>query len=550
MRDPHPSPVDAAASGSDDAGPYSPGRDPTILVLGLIVVGSFVLLVTGVGTSLTGGGGGGPVFPLADTDDGPTEVDLSLSVNRSTLAPNESVAVTVTDDDGDPVSNATVVAGDQRATTDADGRASLRVRRAGTVTISADKAGDNETAYREGTVQVTVERLPVDLDLSTNVSTVRVDEPVAVELSRADTGAPVSGRVRVGNRTVDVADGRATVRFDAAGAYTLTANRSQTATERFRTASADVTVERRRAALVVWLADDTLLVDQSTLVRVQRSDTGEGVAATVQVGGRTVETGGSGYGVLSGLSAGEYEVRASADPTTRVAFEEATATLTVERETVPLSVTANVSEPAGGQPVAVTVTRGDTGAPVNGTVTVGGETYRTGADGRVVLSFERPGNRTIDARTERTRTERFEAARTSVDVRAPWFVVEGDLAAEAAPGRPYTETVTVRNTGNEPGETDVTYLLSGRPLATRTVSLAPGESTTVSVGPYLAPPLAGTYEQRVTVRTDVAVGPVTVGNDTASPAARHEAPSGVSPGPKHPIREYGLRGVCKRSKRL
>ncbi len=548
MRDPHPSPADAAASGSDDAGPYSPGRDPTIIVLGLIVVGSFVLLITGVGSSLTGGGGGGPVFPLADTDDGPTEVDLSLSVNRSTLAPNESVAVTVTDGDGDPVSNATVAARDERAVTDADGRAIVRVRRAGTVTISADKSGDNETVYREETIRVTVERLNVDLALSTNVSTVRVDDPVRIELRRSDTDALVSGRVTVGNRTVDVEDGRATVTFDAAGEYTLRANRSQTATERFRTASTAVTVERRQADLAVWLADDTLLVDGATLVRVRRSDTGEGVAATVRVAGRTVDTGGSGYGVLSGLSAGEYEVRASADPTPRVTFDEGSATLTVERETVPLSVTTNVSEPAGGQPVAVTLTRGDTGAPVDGTVTVDGETYHTGADGQVVLTFERPGNRTFEGRKERTRAERFEEARTSVDVRAPWFVVEGDLAAAAAPGESYTETVTIRNTGNEPGTTAVTYRLAGRPLSDRTVSLAPGESATVVVGPYLAPPLAGTYEQRVTVRTDVAVGPLSVGNHSATSDAGRFVPSGVSTPPEPPIPEYGPREVCKRSK--
>lgn len=550
MRDPHPTPADAAASGSDDSGPYSPGRDPTIIVLGLIVVGSFVLLITGVGTSLTGGGSGGPVFPLADTDDGPTRVDLSLSVNRTTLTPNESVAVTVTDADGTPVSNATVDAGDERATTDAEGRATVRVRRAGTVTISADKAGDNDTAYRPESVQVTVERVPVDLTLATNASTVRVDDPVAVALQRADTGDPVSGRVTVGNRTVAVENGRATMTFDAAGAYTLTANRSRTATERFRAASANVTVERRRAGLDVWLADETLLVDEVTLVRVRRSDTGEGVAATVRVGERTVDTGSSGYAVLPRLSAGEYEVRASAEPTPRVAFDDGAAAVTVERETVPLSVTTNVSEPAGGRPVAVVLTRADTGEPVNGTVTADGETYRTGADGRVVLTFERPGNRTIDAGKATTREERFVSARTGISVRAPWFDVDGDLSVAVAPGESYGETVTIQNTGNEPGETYVAYRLAGRTLDNRTVSLAPGESVTVSVGPYLAPPVAATYEQHVTVRTDRAVGFLTVGNHTATPGARADRTGSVSPSTESLIREYRSRDVCKRSKRL
>ncbi len=515
MRDRQPSAAGLAASGSDDAGPYSPGRDPTIIVLALIAVGSFLLLVAGVGTPLSGSGGGGPVFPIGDTDDGPREVDLSVSANRSTLSANGSVAVTVTDAGGDPVANATVSGGDARARTDADGRATLRLREAGTVTISADKAGDNETTYREAAVRVTVERVPVGLELSTNVSTARVGDPVAVELVRADTGAPVDGRLTVGNRTVSVTDGRATVRFDAAGEVALRANRSATTTERFRAATATVTVERRRAALEVWVADETLLVDEATLVRVRRSDTGEGVAAAVDVAGRTVETSDSGYAVLSGLSAGEYELRASAAPTPRVAFEEGTARLTVERETVPLAVTTNVTGPAGGEPVSVLVTRTDTGAPVNGTVTVDGRTYRTGDDGRVVLSFDRPGNRTLGVSKARTRAERFQDARTTVDVRAPWFEVDGDLTTTARVGGSYAETVTVRNTGNEPGETYVAYRLAGRTLANRTVSLAPGESVTVAFGPYLAPPITATYDHRVTVRTDAATGRLIVGNATA-----------------------------------
>jgi len=506
-----PSPsVGISTSDADRSGPYSPRKDPTVIVLGLIAVGSFLLLISGAGSTLTGGSGGGPVFPLADSEDDPNEVVLSVEVNRSEVRPNESVAVTVTDGNDNPVRDATVVADDGSATTGADGRATVRLERSGRVTLRAYKSGNESRIYRDASVEVVVSRIHVDLAVSTNVSTVRVDDPVAVTVRRADTGEPVSGHVTVGNRSVDVEDGQATVRFDAAGEYSLTANRSATSTERFDAATTTVTVERLSRDLSVRLFDETMLVGETTWLQVRRADTGEGVPATVTVGDRTVETSSRGFALVSNLSAGEYDARATADPTPRVAFEAATARLTVERETVPLSVTTNVTAPRGGDPVSVRVTRADSGASVNASVQVDGTTLRTGDDGRVVVRFDRPGNRSIVATRADTRAETFRSASAEVDVRAPWFEVDASLTAEYASGASFTTTATVRNTGNEPGTTYVRYTLAGRPLANRTVSLAPGESVTVEFGPYLTPPLPATYGQTVTVRTDVASGGVTV----------------------------------------
>lgn len=52
--------------------------------------------------------------------------------------------------------------------------------------------------------------------------------------------------------------------------------------------------------------------------------------------------------------------------------------------------------------------------------------------------------------------------------------------ALSANGSVYAVAGTVRNVGNEPGETTVTYRLAGQSLAERTVSLVPGESATVA----------------------------------------------------------------------
>jgi hypothetical protein len=510
----------ASTSGADRSGPYSPLRDPTILVLALIVVGSFLLLVAGAGTSLTGGAGGGPVFPLGNSEDGPTRVDLAVEANRTTLSVGQGVALAVTDDEGAPVANATVRLDDTTVRTDAEGRATVRVHRAGTRTVRVDKSGSNDTIYTAATAQLTVRRQPVALSLSVDERQPSVDETVAVELRRADTGGLVSGRVAVGNRTVDVEGGRANLSVAAAGEYTLRATRERTATERFDPATATLTVERLRRDLRVELSSEALLVGDLTIVSVTRAADGRPVDATVSVGDRTYSTGDAGWTVVENLSAGTYEVRATAASTDSVRFRPATTTLSVQRETVPLSVTVAPDRPDVGETASVRVTRADTGAPVRATVAVGGRTVTTDDEGRATVTFERPGNLTATATKGDTRAETFAPAETAVSVRGPLFAVESDLAVDVAVGDAYAVTATVRNTGNEPGTTTVSYRLAGEVVATRTVSLAPGASTTVSFGPYLAPVVAGTYDHGVATRTTAANGTLTVadGGTAGTPA--------------------------------
>ena len=539
-----------STSDADRSGPYSPLRDPTILVLSLIAVGSFLLLVTGVGTSLTGGGGGGPVFPLGNSEDGPRQVDLVVEANRTTLSVGEGVGLTVTDDDGTPVANATVRLDDRTVRTDADGRAALRVDRGGTRTVRVDKGGDNDTSYTPATTRLTVERRPIALSLSVNESRTDVDETVAVELRRADTDDLVSGRVAVGNRTVDVEDGRANLSVTAAGEYTLRATRERTATERFEPATASLTVERLRRDLRVALSSEELLVGDLTIVSVTRAEDGRPVDATVTVGGRTYSTGDAGWAVIRNLSAGTYEVRATAQPTDRVRFRPATAALSVEREPVQLSVEATPARPDAGESVALRVVRADTGAPVRATVAIGERTVTTDDEGRATVALDRPGNLTATARKGDTRAETFVPAETAVSVRGPWFTVESDLAVDAAVGESYTVTATIRNAGNEPGETTVSYRLAGEVVANRTVSLAPGASATVSFGPSLTPVVVGTYDQAVVTRTAAANGTLTVAAD-ATVATGRPPPDVAGDEPDTPRwPEYAIRLPDKTSRQF
>ncbi|MFB6196816.1 MAG: hypothetical protein ABEI52_00910, partial [Halobacteriaceae archaeon] len=68
----------------------------------------------------------------------------------------------------------------------------------------------------------------VKLNLTPNTTTIRKGNAVAFTLNRSDSGAPVNGTLTIGDRTVPVTNGIATVNFDSLGNYTVTASKDTT----------------------------------------------------------------------------------------------------------------------------------------------------------------------------------------------------------------------------------------------------------------------------------------------------------------------------------
>jgi hypothetical protein len=460
-----------------------------------IVAAAVGAMLTGVGISLQAGGDSGPVLPFPD---GGSNDSVTVSANRTTLEPGDSVEVSVAWADAAPVGNATVFVDGERHRTGPNGTAVVTFPSPGTYEIAASPPGTNDPS-RTATTTVRVRRQTVDLTVTTNRSTVTVDESVAVTLQRVDTETVVNGTIAVGDRTFRTgADGRVVVPFDRGGRYRIVGRTNATDGSRFRDATATVRVRRHRVSLAAELTTDTVAYGNETTVRVRRTDTGDPVRASITIGNRTLETGADGVATLSTVPPGSYEVVATAARTATVRFEPATVSLRVRRRVVGLEVSATPSRLSVGNETTVTVRRADTGDPVAARVEIAGRTLRTGADGRVAVALERPGRFGAVATRNDTPTETFEPAGTGV----VWLGPDVRLAAVevpsgAAPADRVPVAVTLENRGNEMDNRTVTVALSGDRRVSRTVKLRPGARLTLDLA-VIAPSGSGDHVLVVT----------------------------------------------------
>lgn len=486
-------------------------RDPTIMVLAVITLASAGALVLGYGPTGGGGNGGsGPLYSIGGGDDGPERISLTIETNRSDIRVGQPVAITVVGPDGRPTPNATVTVGDTRYRTGSNGTIVHAFRAGGTHRIVANKIGTETVIYERDHHVVRVDRVVVTLSVRTNVTRATVGEPVSVTVITPD-GDPTAATVMVGDRTVRTPeDGSAVVTFGRAGNYTVDADRPPTNTTRFRVTSTSLVIERRVVGLSVGLNTTRPLVDQDVTVTVTRTDTGEPTNATVLVGTTRRWTGADGRVVVSFAQAGTSTVTAAASETPAVRFQTVTRVVPVDRRTVSLELTVSPRRPERGERVAVTLRRTDTGEPVDGDVRIGGDSYRTGDDGTVRLTFDIPGEVLARGLKDPTRVEVFRMSYAWVDVRGPYFRISGVEVPEMAPaGSTVTVNATVSNRGNEPGVATVSLGLAGR-HATRELSLAPGENGRVRI-PITVPDQRGTDTLRISVDGDDQVThPITV----------------------------------------
>lgn len=145
----------AESNGSDRSMPYRPTRDPVVLLLAVIVIAAVMAMVTGIGVTLGGDSGSGPVFPFPESGENET---LSISVNRTVLSPGDTVAVTVTWVGDGPVRNATVTTAGRRYRTGSDGTVVIAFEEPGTYEIAARLPGESETASTATIAEVQVRR--------------------------------------------------------------------------------------------------------------------------------------------------------------------------------------------------------------------------------------------------------------------------------------------------------------------------------------------------------------------------------------------------------
>jgi hypothetical protein len=501
---------------------YRPLRDPQIIVLVLIVLGTFVVMIGGLGTGPPFGddnSSDGPVFPVFDYDgeQQPDPEAVVLSANRTVVDPGGSIEFSVSAGDR-PVANATLRISDQSVETDRNGTATVRLDTPGDYTARiVEPEGDNDTVAR---LPLRVRRFSVSLSASASATTVVTDEELRVAVTRADTGEAVTGRVVVvdGGTVQTNESGVATLSFDTAGGYELRVEKERTETERFESVRIPVSVERRPVGLDVTLSSERTRVDETVTATVTRADTDEPVNASVTVANESVWTGPDGTVPVELDASGTYDVTATAPRTDAVRFTDGATSLRVRPRLVGLDLAASRTAVPAGERVTFTVTRATTGEPVAGTVELFGTRYVTDEDGELRVAFQVPGEVTAVARAPETPRERFLSDRVNLTVvGADYTVTELDAPETAARNGTVTVAATVTNDGNARESETVTYRVGDTVLATETVALEPNESTRVefSIERLGVPP--GEYVQTVAVGRDtVETGLTVTANESAA----------------------------------
>ncbi|WP_435364482.1 CARDB domain-containing protein [Haloarchaeobius sp. DYHT-AS-18] len=512
--DPPAGPPGPEPASTRSDGTYRPLRDPQVILLILIVLGTFAVMAGGLGTGPPFGDdneSSGPVFPVFDYDgeDRPEAEALTLAANRTVVDPSGAVEFSVTAADK-PVSNVTLQVEERRAETDQNGTAVLTFDEPGTYeVVLSPTTSENATTER---VTIRVRRHQVDLAASVRPSNPVTGQNVTVAVTRADTGAAVAGTVVAGGRTVKTGDdGRANVTFSTAATHTVTVRAPQTETERFTDAATTVVVDRRVVGLNLVLGTTETRVDDPVQATVTRADTGAPVNATVTVENSTTTTGADGQTNLSFSTRGTYAVTVEAPQTPAVRFDSASTELTVEPKLVDLRLAVNRSTVPVGERVTFTLRRTDTGERVAGTVDLFGTPYRTGEDGRLRVAFQKGTVVTAVGAAAETDTTRFVSSSRKLTVLGPdWAVTDLQAPDTVQRNESVAVTATVRNDGTASATEEFAYRIGDRTLATRTVTVDPGETTEVQFTVDAVDLPAGDYTQTVSIRWATTAADLTI----------------------------------------
>lgn len=504
-----------------------PHRDPVVLTLSVILVGTVVIAAAGVtaGPILSGNDSDGVVFPvgelLNDTDDRET-IALELAVNRTELQVAESVTATVTDSDGDPVTSARVTTEDTQHRVDANGTVTIAPQSVGEHAVVASAPATNTTTYDEDSVTLSVDRRVVGLAVRADNHTVTVDEPLELTLERTDTGAPIDGTITVDEVDHETTNGTVVVEPDQAGTLQISGNRSMTDTEQFRRGATAVDVERKVVSLAV-AAPSSATVGDPVPVELERADTGAPIEGQIEAGNQTVETT-AGRANVTFEAAGGHEIRATSGPTRAERFDPATTVIDIERQSVDLIVSVDRPVTTTGGTVTARLLRATDRQPVNGTIAVGDDEYPTGPDGTAAVQLNGTDTATLVGTAPDTPTETFEPAERTVDLGPGTVSITSLTAPETvSPG----ETVDIEAT-LEAGDTDVAdtivYRFDGELRHTELKSLDAGEREQIEFS-VSAPDREATVEGMLSSGTDKHGTTVQISNDSSSTADQPVTPS-------------------------
>ena len=171
---------------------------------------------------------------------------------------------------------------------------------------------------------------PVQLEITADKTTVKVDGTVQVTVTRPDD-TPVSGAnvTFAGNTVQTDANGQASIKPSQAGSVPVSVSKANTTTETFLSDSLTLSVEREVAELSVSVKPREFTEGDKATVTVTRKSGGAVSDAQVTVAGSTVTTNTNGKATISPTKTGKLTVKVNKSNTRTTTFQTATTKITV-----------------------------------------------------------------------------------------------------------------------------------------------------------------------------------------------------------------------------
>jgi hypothetical protein len=373
-------------------------------------------------------------------------VRLTAAVKPPATAVFDPVTVSVTDDDGNPVSEVDVTApGLDPKTTDSSGETTIKFDAAGTYAVTVDRS-DGDRTYVSDSTAVEVDRTDIDLSIDIDAETLSADDSTMVTVTDGDGDRVEDATVETsrGSR-YEAPTGRTRVSFDEPGTVEVTAHKSRTDAYRYREATATIEVEpATREPVNLSIGAETRSATVGEPIEFTVTADGEPVrGATVSGAGDEATTDRDGVCRLTPAESGDATVTARKDGGDRP-YHDADVSIEVSAEPTDLSLVLDRTVVDPGDVVSVSAVDGD-GDPVpNVTLeTDTGDTYFLD-DGTGRVTFSTAGDTELTATVRDGYGESTTTATATVGVRE-----FADEAGETAGDERETDDETERDADRE-----------------------------------------------------------------------------------------------------
>jgi len=169
-------------------------------------------------------------------------VRLAVARNNSAPRPGDTIELTLFRTDTGEVVEGNLTVGDRSMRT-VGGSVTVPLDRAGRYALGATRPDTRAETFVPVEETLEVRRYAAPVSLSANRTDVEPGETVRFVAERTDTGAPLTGQLTAGNRTVWLdRHGETTIRFTEPGEVPVVARRANTSTHRFPADELNVTV--------------------------------------------------------------------------------------------------------------------------------------------------------------------------------------------------------------------------------------------------------------------------------------------------------------------